>query len=60
MERLTLPEQECGMAFPLLIAEESGEVVEKTQKAGRETWFSYWPISASDQPTRAAAATSVC
>lgn len=35
MERLTLPDQECGVAFPWLIAEESGEVVEKTQKAGR-------------------------
>lgn len=35
MERLTLPDQECGTAFPWLIAEESGEVVEKTQKAGR-------------------------
>lgn len=58
MERMTLPELECGMAFPLLISEESGEVVERSRR--REARFSSWPVLVSDQPTQAGAATSIC
>lgn len=58
MERLTLPEQKCGMAFPLLILKESDEVVERPRR--RETCFSGWPVLASDQSTRAMAAISEC
>lgn len=58
MERLTLPELKCGMAFPLLISKESDEVVERPRR--RETCISCWPVLDSDQPTRAMDATSMC
>lgn len=39
-----------GIAFPLLISEESGEVVERSRR--RETWFSPWPALALDKNPR--------
>lgn len=55
MERLTLSELKCGMAFPLLISKESDEVVERPRR--RETRFSCWAVLASDQSM---VAISVC
>jgi hypothetical protein len=57
MESMTRLFPERGMAFPLLISEESGEVVERCGR--REAWFLCWLVLASDQPTRASVSPSI-
>lgn len=46
-----------GIDFPLLIPEESGEVVERPGR--RETWFSCWPSWLSTRAPRASVFPSI-